>query len=100
MSIGRAHRAAYENHLKMKSQTVFVHKNFGTSEMETFETRGLKNNADNYKRQVVFQFPEQIGAFAGDVIQINGSRDFWKISDTEDKIEDDIYLHGSRGSKN
>ncbi len=93
MSVARAQRKSYEIRLRLQGQRVFVHKNFGTAQMESFEVRGLKEMAQNDRRQVVFQFPEQIDAYPDDVIQIKGSRDYWKIVDTEDHIEDDVYIY-------
>lgn len=93
MSVAQAQRKGYEIQLKLQGQTVFVHKNFGTVQMESFEVRSLKEMAKNDRRQVVFRFPDQIDAYPDDVIQIQGSRDYWKIVDTEDHIEDDVYFY-------
>lgn len=90
--IGRAHRKGFEIQVKMQGQMIFAHKNFGTIEGESFETRGLKDVNESNRRQVVFKFPEQEEIYPGMVLQTKGSRDYWKVTDTEDLIQDDTYI--------
>jgi hypothetical protein len=91
--IAAAERAGYEIQLNLRGQTVFAHTNFGTPEVQTIELRGLKDTGQSNRRQVVFKFPNQADIFTGTVLQIKGSRDFWKVTDTEDLIHDDTYIY-------
>ncbi len=90
--IGDVDREVFEAHFEIKGQTVFAHKNFGTPNMESFESRAWKDFSEHNKRQVVFKFAEQEEIYTGMVLQIKGARDFWKVTDTEDLIEDDIFV--------
>ncbi len=89
VNIARAHRKQAEILTRLKGQTVFVHRNFGTAEMDSFETRGLKELEGG---QVTFNFLKQEEMFPGMVLQGKGSRDYWKVDDTEDIIQDDLFI--------
>ncbi|MEJ7862396.1 MAG: hypothetical protein WKF90_12270 [Pyrinomonadaceae bacterium] len=92
MGIGRVKQQGFEMQLKLQGHTVFVHKNFGKSDMDSFETCAWKNFNDQDKRQVVFKFAKQEEIYADMVVQVKGARDFWKVTDTEDIIEDNTFI--------
>jgi len=91
MGVGNAVRQAFQAMVRIQGQTILIHHNFDTPDATSFEARGLKNQADN-SRQVVFQFPEQLDIPVGAVLQVKGSRDYWKATDTEDTIADDTFV--------
>lgn len=93
MSIGRAFRQALEHAVQITGQTVLVHRNFNTNTAETFEARGLKNSHSKNSRQVIFQFLDQLDIPVGAVLQVKNARDFWRVTDTEDIIQDDVFIN-------
>jgi hypothetical protein len=93
MGIGRALRQKFEALLKVYGQTIIVHLNFGTPEAIAFEVRGRQNTEEGNSRQVIFQFPEQIDVPVDSVLQAKGSRDYWKVTDTEDIIKEDTFIN-------
>lgn len=91
--IGNAFRKKFEKLLELFGQTVIVHLNFNTPEATSFEARGRKSEDEKNSRQVIFQFPDQIDVPEGSVLQPKGSRDYWKVTDTEDIIQDDTFIN-------
>jgi hypothetical protein len=92
MSVGNAVRQGFQAMVRIQGQTIIVHSNLDTPEERSFEAKGLKNKASKNSRQVVFQFPEQLDIPVGAVLQVKGSRDYWKVTDTEDTIADDTFV--------
>ena len=91
--IGEAHREGFEAIMEVMGQTIIVHENFNTSEMNSYEVKGLKNTEGKNSKQVIFQFPDQLDIPVGAVLQVKGSRDYWKVKDTEDIVEDEIFIN-------
>ncbi len=90
--VGRALRRAFEQQARLTGQTVFIHESFGTPEATSFETRGVKGTEDKNPRQVIFRFLNREEIPIGAVLQIKGSRDFWKVTDTEDQVYNDLFV--------
>ena len=93
MGIGQAHRGGFEAIMQVMGQTIIVHENFNTSDMNSYEVKGLKNTEGKNSKQVIFQFPDQLDIPVGAVLQVKGSRDYWKVKDTEDIVEDEIFIN-------
>ena len=93
MGIGDALRQKFEVLLEVYGQTVIVHHDFNTPEATSFEIRGRKTTEERYSKQVIFQFPDPIDVPVGSVLQPKGSRDYWRVTDTEDIIEDDTFIN-------
>jgi len=91
--IGEAHRDAFEAIMEVMGQTIIVHENFNTPEVNSYEVKGLKNTEGKSSKQVIFQFPNQLDIPVGAVLQVKGSRDYWKVKDTEDIVEDEIFIN-------
>ena|SRR5688572_7642364 len=93
MSVGHSLRKAFEHAVRLTGQTVLIHHNFNTQEAKTVEARGLKNSPSKNSRQVIFQFQDQLEIPVGSVLQIKNSRDFWRVTDTEDIVHDDQFIN-------
>lgn len=85
--IGEAFREGFEAIFEEMAQTIIVHENFNTSKASSYEVKGLKNTKRKNSRPVVFQFPDPLDIRVGFVLQIKGSRDYWRVTDTEDIVE-------------
>ena len=71
---------------------VILYRRYGTSEQTQREIMAMKNCEKGRHKEVMFQFSEQLDVVAGDVIQQQGSRDLWIVSDTEDSIEAGAFI--------
>jgi hypothetical protein len=91
MNIGRAHLKAFEVAMRVAGQTILVHENFNTPQATYFEVRGMK--VDQGRASVVFQFPEALEIPLGAVLQIKGGRDYWRVTDTEDIFQQDVFIN-------
>jgi hypothetical protein len=93
MGIAHAHQQVFKTMLRVKGQTIIVHENFNTPEATYYEVKGLRSTAGNRSSQVLFQFPEPLDFKAGAVLQAKGSRDYWRVTDTEDIVEEDKFIN-------
>jgi hypothetical protein len=93
MGLGYELRQAFEAMVQMAGQTIVIHFDFNTPQARTVEARGLKNSPSKNSRQVIFQFPEPLEIPVGSVLQVKGSRDYWKVTDTEDIVHDDEFTN-------
>jgi hypothetical protein len=91
--IGEALREGFEAIFEEMAQTITVHENFNTSKASSYEAKGLKNTEGKNSRQVVFQFPDPLDIGVGSVLQLKGSRDYWRVTDTEDIVEDSTLIN-------
>lgn len=91
--IGEAFREGFEAIFEVMAQTIIVHDNFNTLEATSYEVQGLKNTEGKSSKQVVFQFLDQLDIQVGSVLQVKGSRDYWKVIDTEDIVEDGTFIN-------
>jgi hypothetical protein len=91
MNIGRAHLQAFKAAMRLTGQTILVHENFNTPEATYFEAKGMK--VPQGKTSVVFQFPEALDIPVGAVLQVKGSRDYWRVTDAEDIIQQDVFIN-------
>ena len=92
MSVGRAFHTKIKAMLKHFGKTIVIHRNFNTQDATSFEARGFSENDGRSSKQIVFQFGEQLDIPVGSVLQPKGSRDYWKVTDTEDIILDDVFV--------
>lgn len=92
MNVGRAHQKRIKKMVKHFGKTIILYKNFNTQEEESFEARGFNDSDGKNSKQVIFQFDEQIEIPIGSALQVKGSRDYWKVTDTEDVILDDVFV--------
>ena len=93
MSNGRLFRQGFEMLLQALGGTVLIHRNWGTSEIETREVRGLKNNEEGKPDKVMFQFGEQLDIRHGDILQVKSARDLWRVIEIEDEVQADVYVN-------
>jgi len=93
MGIAHAHQRVFKTMLRVKGQTIVVHENFNTPEATYYEAKGLRSTAGDRSSQVVFQFPEPLDFKVGAVLQAKGSRDYWRVTDTEDIVEEDKFIN-------
>ncbi len=86
--IGEALREAFEAKLEALGQPFIVHSNLNTPDATQIEVNGLIKSKGRSTGRMVFQFLDPIDAHAGDsILQIKGSRDYWRVIDTEDVVE-------------
>ena len=93
MAVGTRFKAGFKMQLRQLGGTVLIHKNYGTPTQTTTEERGLKNNEKNRSNNVMFQFPERIDIQPGDVLQQKGASDLWRVTEIEDTVLGDVYIH-------
>jgi len=91
--IGEAFREGFEAIFEVMAQTIIVHENFNTPNATSYEIKGLKNTESKTSKQVVFQFLDPLDIHVGAVLQVKGSRDYWRVTDTEDIVEDGTFLN-------
>jgi hypothetical protein len=92
MAYGKTHQSAFKTLLKHTGQTVVIHNNFNTPQATCSQARGIKNKGDRSSK-IIFQFPDALMLSPGAVLQLEGSRDYWKVIDTEDIVIDGILIH-------
>jgi len=93
MSVGRQFKAGFNMVLRQLGGTVLIHKNYGAPNQTTAEERGLKNNEKNRPNNVLFQFSERIDIQPGDVLQQKGAADLWRVTEIEDTVQGEVYVH-------
>ncbi len=91
--IGEAFREGFEAIFEVMAQTIIVHENFNTPNAASYEVKGLKNTESKSSKQVVFQFLNPLDIHVGAVLQVKGSRDYWRVTDTEDVVEDGTFIN-------
>src|SRR5438046_5298630 len=91
--VGRAMKSGFEAAVRITGQTIVIHQNTNSPEATSLEAKGLKNTASKRSSQVVFQFTEQLDIPDGAVLQVKGSRDYWRVTDTEDIVHDDTFVN-------
>lgn len=92
MSVTNSLKQSFQQIFLLMGGTVFIHKNWGTSQKRTIELRGLKNSEKNRPQNVMFQFPEHLDISTGDVIQQKEAQDLWRVTDVEDSVHGDVYV--------
>ncbi len=92
MGIGSTHRKRITTMLKHMGKTIIVHKDFNSEEATSFEARGMNEKDEQSSNQVIFQFSEQLDISVDSVLQVKGSRDYWRVTDTEDIFIDNIFI--------
>ena len=83
--LGQQIRSAYMQALKTTGQTIVVHNNWDTEDVTSFETLGMTGSK--------FGFPEPVAVRKGSVLQVKGSRDLWRVMDTEDHIQGGEFIY-------
>ena len=80
---GEALKNVFEDvYLDQFGSDVVIYQNWNTPDMTSFETRGRKQQE---RGRVIFEFRLGTDVMAGNVLQIKGSRDFWRVEDVEDE---------------
>jgi len=91
--MGLSVREAFRDIIRDMGQTIIVHNNWNTPQVEVFEVRGLKNTKKS-GGGTVFQFAEQVeGIIPSSVLQVKGARDLWKVEDTEDHVTGETLIY-------
>jgi len=85
-------KGIFRHFFTQHGQTIIVHNNWNNDDVASFEVRALKNRKDT--KEIVFQFAERVDVKPGSVLQIKGSQDFWRVTDTEDHVmyEEFVYF--------
>lgn len=91
--VGEAYRDAFEEFMEQMGQTIIVYTNFNSPNASSYEVRGLKSTPPKQSSKVIFQFPDQLDVAVGTVLQVKGSRDYWRVTDTEDKVISDVFIN-------
>jgi hypothetical protein len=86
MNAGRMFQQGFEMLFRHQGGPVTIYRGYGTPEQTEREILAMKNCEKGRPNEGMFQFREQLDVVAGDVIQQQGSRDIWIVSDTEDSI--------------
>ena len=82
MSIGDTFKHLFEDtHLEMRGSDLTIYKNWNTPNMSSAESRAIKESEQK------FEFPVDTNIEKDDVVQINGSRSFWKVLDIDEEIQ-------------
>lgn len=80
---GKALRRVFETRLlKLTGVDVFVYKNWQSEEMSSLEARAIKEVGKSF-----FEFPIGTDIHPENIVQIKGSRDFWRVADVEEEYE-------------
>lgn len=93
MSIGDNFKQAFKMIFELSAGPMLIHKRYGTPQVETVEIRGMKNNEKGRLDKVMFQFPERQNIEVGDVLQVKGANDLWRVIDTEEDIQNGVYVN-------
>lgn len=93
MNVGIRFKQGFKQLLNHLGGTVLIHKQWGTPNQQTTEARGLKNSEKNRPDKVMFQFPEAMDIQPGYILQQKGARDLWRVTDVEDEVHGDVYVH-------
>jgi hypothetical protein len=64
---------------------VLIHRNWQTPEVQTTTVRGIKG--DDF-----FEFLDKVDVRTGDILQQDGSRNFWRVAHVEDNINGTTFL--------
>jgi hypothetical protein len=70
-----------ETLLEINGSNLTIYKNWGTPNMTSAQSRGIKKDKN------IFEFPVNTSIEKDDVIQIEGSRSFWKAFDIDEEIK-------------
>ncbi len=93
MSVGNAMKHALEASIRIMGQTILVHPDVQNLDVVSFEAKGIKSTASQRSTQVVFNFTEQLDIPVGAVLQVKNSRDYWRVTDTEDIVHDSTFIN-------
>lgn len=74
--------------------TLTVFRNYGTAEQsELVVQKALKNTKTKTGGGHVFQFPQRYDITEGDIIQQNGSQDFWLVTNAHDFMDGNDFIY-------
>jgi hypothetical protein len=95
---GEALKNVFENvYLREFGSDVVIYENWNSPNMTSFETRGRKQQD---RGRVVFEFRLGTNVITANVLQIKGSRDFWRVEDVEDEDKYGVLIkHIARVTK-
>lgn len=93
MNIGDDFRSAFEEMTEVMGDTILIYKDWGTPLQLVSEVRGMKNSEKHRRDKVMFQFLEPLEIEIGDILQLKGARDLWRVTDTQDDVHDGVYVH-------
>ena len=93
MSVGTAMKQALAATIRIQGHTVLVHPDVDSLDVVSLEAKGLKTTSGTRSTQVVFKFAEPLDIPVGSVLQAKSSRDYWRVTDTEDVVHDDTFIN-------
>jgi hypothetical protein len=85
-------RRGFETLFRQFAGPVSIFRAYGKPEQTCKEFFAMKNSEKHRPSEVMFQFLEQLDISPGDVIQQQGSRDLWAVSETEDSVEAGVLI--------
>ncbi len=71
---------------------VAIFRNRNTAQELRIDSRMIQNQEKEGLRRRYFSFPQDADISAGDIVQINGARDFWHITDVEDHVVGGVFV--------
>lgn len=91
MKTGKRHKNTFLKFFKKDGVNVSIYKCPFAPDSIPIQTKSLKNVKQS-SGQVVFQFKEPHNITQGDLIQQQGSRDLWEVTETEDIVSGTTFV--------
>ena len=89
MSVGHELKDANQELIDELGKTVNVYTDYQRDSLPSFEARSLQHTE---RGSGDFRFLERYDIKKGSILQVKGARDLWKVIDTEDEVQDEVYV--------
>jgi hypothetical protein len=90
--VGETLRRVAEELINEYGMNILVYENIGNLKNPIHRTFGLKNHKKENANQIMFQFLQlEERIVVGTILQIEGTRDLWEVTDTEDQIIGGVF---------
>ena len=93
MGVGNSFRKGFEMLVRQMGDNVVIFRNHGTPTETQQRVRGLKNTKTKRGGGDVFQFLDKLDIRPDDIIQIEGARDLWRVTDCHDDVINGTFQH-------
>lgn len=85
-------KQGFELLMRQFEETILVHRKYGAASPTTTPLRGMKNNKKGNTDVVMFQFAKVEDVQQGDVLQREGARELWKVTETNDRVTAGTFI--------
>lgn len=86
-------RFAFEEMLGLHGCDVIVFKHYGSGGQSEQKVRALQNTRTERGGGDIFQFAQRVDVAPGDVIQVQCSRDLWRVTDSQDFMDGNTFVN-------